>query len=159
MPQFAPRPTRRAQALRNNATDAERALWRHLSRRQLEGFKFSRQIPVGPFVCDFLCRERALVVEVDGGQHADSERDAKRTAYLESEGYRVIRFWNNEVLENVDGVLRLILNQLQRLPPRFTRPPLPLAGAKEPRSGEGVGLPHEIRTHPQPPPASGRGLE
>src|SRR5215218_3882887 len=105
MPQFRSRPTKRAQELRNNATDAERKLWRHLSRRQLEGFKFSRQMPVGPYICDFLCRDRQLVVEVDGGQHAESRRDAGRTAYLEGEGYKVIRFWNDDVLGNVGGVL------------------------------------------------------
>ena len=104
MPEFRPRPTNRAQQLRNNATDAERRLWRRLSRRQLEGFKFSRQMPVGPFICDFFCRERKLIVELDGGQHANSAGDAIRTAFLEAEGYRVIRFWNNEVLGNMDGV-------------------------------------------------------
>jgi very-short-patch-repair endonuclease len=112
MPTFNPRPTRRAQQLRNNATDAERRLWRHLSRRQLHGFKFSRQMPVGPYICDFLCRDRKLVIEVDGGQHADSKRDDIRTDFLEAEGYRVIRFWNNDVLENMDGVLQTIAEEL-----------------------------------------------
>ena len=70
-------------------------------------------MPVGPFICDFLCRERKLVVEVDGGQHAESARDAKRTAFLEAEGYRVIRFWNNDVLENVEGVLQVIAEALK----------------------------------------------
>lgn len=113
MPQFRPRPTNRAQQLRNNPTEAERRLWRQLSRRQLEGFKFSRQIPVGPFICDFLCRERKLIVEVDGGQHAESKRDAARSAFLEAQGYRVIRFWNNEVLGNLDGVLQVIAKSLK----------------------------------------------
>jgi very-short-patch-repair endonuclease len=158
MPESQRRPTRRAQSLRNNATDAERCLWRCLSRRQLGGFKFSRQIPVGPFVCDFLCRERGLIVEVDGGQHADNSQDDSRTAYLASAGYRVIRFWNNEVLQNTDGVLQAIKTSLEQLPQRFTRPPLPLAGGEEPRSGDGVGLFDDILAHPQPPPASGRGL-
>jgi very-short-patch-repair endonuclease len=112
MAEFRPRPTNGAQRLRNNATDAERRLWRHLSRRQLNGFKFSRQMPVGPFICDFLCRERKLIVEVDGGQHAESNRDAARTAFLEAQGYRVIRFWNSEVLGNVDGVLHVIARAL-----------------------------------------------
>ena len=117
MPTFRERPTRRAQQLRNNATDAERLLWRHLSRRQLDGFKFSRQMPIGPFVCDFLCRERSLVVEVDGGQHAENARDEARTACIRSEGFRVIRFWNNEVIENVEGVLRTIAKALDESPP------------------------------------------
>jgi very-short-patch-repair endonuclease len=117
MPQFSPRPTKRAQQLRNNATDAERKLWSHLSRRQLDGFKFSRQMPVGPYICDFLCRECGLVIEVDGGQHADSRRDADRSAFLETAGFRVLRFWNNEVLGNVDGVLTVIAQALTELPP------------------------------------------
>jgi very-short-patch-repair endonuclease len=117
MPQFRSRPTKRAQDLRNNATDAERKLWRHLSRRQLEGFKFSRQMPIGPYICDFLCRERLLVVEVDGGQHAESRRDAVRTAHLEGEGYQILRFWNNDVLGNVEGVLQVIVEAQRADPP------------------------------------------
>jgi very-short-patch-repair endonuclease len=159
MPQFRPRPTKRAQQLRKNATEAERRLWRHLSKRRLGGFKFSRQMAVGPFVCDFLCRERGLVIEVDGGQHAErTARDDIRTAFLERNGLTVLRFWNNDVLQNTDGVLQVILAELERLPAKFARPPLPLAGGEEPRSGEGVGLTRDTRTHPQPPPASGRGL-
>jgi very-short-patch-repair endonuclease len=84
-----------------------------LSRRQLEGLKFSRQMPVGPYICDFMCRERKLIVEVDGGQHAESQRDLARTTFLEAEGYRVIRFWNNDVLSNVDGVLTMISDALR----------------------------------------------
>ena len=117
MPQFKERPTLRAQQLRNSATKAERLLWRHLSRRQLEGFKFSRQMPVGPFICDFLCRERLLVVEVDGGQHAESARDASRTTYIEGQGYGMIRFWNNEVTENLEGVIQAIALALRSNPP------------------------------------------
>lgn len=113
MPEFRPRPTNRAQQLRNNATDAERRLWQGLSQRQLKDAKFSRQIPVGPFICDFVCRERKLIIEVDGGQHAESKRDAARTAFLEAQGYRVIRFWNNDVLGNIDGVLQVIAAALQ----------------------------------------------
>jgi very-short-patch-repair endonuclease len=127
MPDFRPRPTRLAQKLRNSATAAERRLWRHLSRRQLSGYKFSRQMPVGPFVCDFMCREAQLVIEVDGGQHDRLEgRDRQRTASIEAEGFRVIRFWNNEVLENLDGVLLTILNALETAHPH----PLPQAGGE-----------------------------
>jgi very-short-patch-repair endonuclease len=115
---FKPRPTMRAQELRNNATDAERKLWQHVSRRQLGGYKFSRQMPLGPFICDFMCREAKLVVELDGGQHGDRvEQDASRTRFLETGGYRVIRFWNNDVLGNVDGVLQTILEALGNAPP------------------------------------------
>jgi very-short-patch-repair endonuclease len=118
MPQFRPRPTKRAQHLRNNPTDAERRLWSHLRLRQLSGFKFTRQRGIGPFVCDFICRERGPVVEVDGGQHAtDQERDNRRTNWLAARGYRVIRFWNNDVLGNMDGVLQSIANELRNSPP------------------------------------------
>jgi len=135
MPESDRRPTQRAQELRNGATDAERILWRHLSRRQLDGLKFSRQMPVGPFICDFLCRERGLVIELDGGQHTErAAADERRTAFLQSHGLTVIRFWNNDVLTNINGVLEHILEALGRLPAKFQR------------------------AHPQPPPASGRGL-
>ena len=117
MATFRPRPTKLARRLRTNATDAERLLWRYLSRRQAAGAKFSRQMPVGPFVCDFLCRERLLVVEVDGGQHCDNVKDIRRTAYLENEGYRVLRFWNHDVLENVEGVVQAISDALRLCPP------------------------------------------
>ncbi|MGA7490442.1 MAG: endonuclease domain-containing protein, partial [Xanthobacteraceae bacterium] len=84
-------------------TDAEAKLWRHLRSRQLAGCKFVRQEPIGPYICDFVCRERRLVVEVDGSQHADSPADRTRDAWLASRRYRVLRFWNNEVLTNIEG--------------------------------------------------------
>jgi very-short-patch-repair endonuclease len=118
MPEFRSRPTRRAQALRSNATPAERLLWTYLSRRQLEGHKFSRQMPVGPFICDFMCREAKLVLELDGGQQeASASLDRMRSDYIEAEGYRVIRFWNNELMENVHGVLAAIVSALDAVPP------------------------------------------
>jgi very-short-patch-repair endonuclease len=117
MVRFRARPTRRARELRNNATDAEKQLWYHLRNRQLDGHKFSRQMPVGPFICDFMCRQARLVVELDGGQHdAAAGRDEERTRFIESEGYRVIRFWNNDVLGNMDGVLTEILRVLEVTP-------------------------------------------
>ena len=127
MPQFRKRSTKRAQELRNNPTDAERHLWTHLSSRRLNGHKFTRQASIGPFICDFVCREHGLVVEVDGGQHdLNAARDAVRTVYLEAQGYRVLRFWNNDVLRNLDGVLHVISAAL------FPHPnPLP--------EGEGAG--------------------
>jgi very-short-patch-repair endonuclease len=92
--------------LRRNATDAEIRLWGHLRNRQLLGFKFRRQMPIGSqYVADFECDQAKLLVELDGGRHAGSRSDAERTAVLESWGYRVLRFWNNDVLENTDGVL------------------------------------------------------
>src|SRR3954462_7838610 len=118
MVRFRERPTLRAQELRSNASDAEKRLWRRLSRRQLGGFKFSRQMPVGPFICDFMCREARLVVELDGGQHERAmEKDFRRTQFIESEGYRVLRFWNNDVFGNMDGVLQTIVAALTAPPP------------------------------------------
>ncbi|WP_173983947.1 endonuclease domain-containing protein [Magnetospirillum sp. SS-4] len=106
-------PGRQARQLRYVMTDAERRLWSALRGRRLEGCKFCRQHPLGPFVLDFACVAHHLVVEVDGGQHADSEADRSRTAWLESQGWRVIRFWNNEVLSNIDGVAATILAALE----------------------------------------------
>jgi very-short-patch-repair endonuclease len=111
------RPTKLARQLRNNATDAERRLWKFLRGSQLAGHKFSRQIPIGPFICDFVCRTAMLVVEVDGGQHdVNRVRDESRTRKIEAEGYRVIRFWNNDVLERTEGVLIEIERALEALP-------------------------------------------
>jgi len=108
----------RARELRRASTDAEQLLWRHLRNRNLSGHKFSRQEPIGPYVVDFVCRRRRLVVELDGGQHADqASADARRTAALEHLGYRVVRYWNNDVLSNVEGVLRQITSELERTPP------------------------------------------
>ena len=115
---FKPRPTRIARTLRNNATPAEKLLWRHLSGRQLAGFKFSRQMPVAGYVADFMCREARLIVELDGGQHAwQSDRDEGRTKAIEAEGFRVIRFWNNDVLARTEGVLLEIERVLRHCPP------------------------------------------
>ena len=96
--------------LRSRQTDAERELWFAVRDRRLSGFKFVRQEAIGHFIVDFVCRDKRLVVEVDGGQHADSAEDAARDAFLE--GYRVMRFWNNDVLSNRDGVLTVILEAL-----------------------------------------------
>jgi very-short-patch-repair endonuclease len=137
MPQFRQRPTLRAQALRNEATPAERRLWTRLSRSQL-GHKFSRQMPVGPFIADFLCRSQRLVIELDGGQHCENARDEARTRWIEAQGYRLIRFWNNEVMENMDGVLTAVGEAL-RLPP----PPTPsrMREGKSREAAKGWGQP------------------
>src|SRR5690606_452440 len=103
----------RARSLRINQTEAEKRLWMRLRNRAFFGFKFRRQVPVGHYIVDFLCADCWLIVELDGGQHADSASDIRRTAWLEREGYRVIRFWNNDVLRNTDGVLTQILEALQ----------------------------------------------
>nr|WP_082132299.1 endonuclease domain-containing protein [Luteimonas sp. FCS-9] len=93
-----------ARRLRRDMTRAERALWRHLRMRQVEGARFRRQHPVGPYVVDFVCLARRLVIEVDGGQHAGSASDAMRDAFLRMRGYRLLRFWNHDVLGNPEGV-------------------------------------------------------
>jgi very-short-patch-repair endonuclease len=100
--------TRLSHRLRSAQTDAEMLLWRHLRNRQLGGHKFVRQEPIGPYICDLVCRERRLVIEADGGQHADSATDAQRDQWLTTRGYRVLRFWNNDILTNIDGVLETI---------------------------------------------------
>jgi very-short-patch-repair endonuclease len=104
----------RAKLLRRNQTDAEARLWFHLRRRQLDGFGFRRQHPIGPYIVDFACLAEKLIVELDGGQHAEQvTADEQRTKWLEGRGYRVIRFWNNDVLQNTDGVLQNILATLK----------------------------------------------
>ena len=102
-----------AKRLRRDMTDAEKLLWQHLRNRQLGGFKFRRQWTIGPFIADFACIETRLIVEADGGQHSESIKDAARTAYLERQGWQVIRFWNTDILTNIDGVLEAILIALQ----------------------------------------------
>src|SRR5690606_7679624 len=100
-----------AQRLRREPTDAEKRLWAHLRGRQL-GVQFTRQYQVGNFVVDFACRRLKLAIECDGGQHADNPADEERTRLIEAHGYRVIRFWNNDVLQNTDGVLIRILEEI-----------------------------------------------
>jgi very-short-patch-repair endonuclease len=112
-----------ARKLRLTPTDAEIRVWSRLRGKQLEGFRFRRQHPLGPYVVDFFCAEAKFIVEVDGGQHADDGE--ARTRWLEARGYRVIRFWNNDVLANTEGVLRIILDALRAGPPTLT---LPLKG-------------------------------
>ncbi len=112
------RPTARSRELRHNPTEAERRLWARLAARQLAGTRFNRQFPIGPFICDFVSRSARLIVEADGGQHADREKDDRtRTEYLRSRGYRVVRFWNNDIIENIDGVVETIERILRTSPP------------------------------------------
>ena len=125
------RPTALARKLRNDTNEIEDLLWAHLRRSQLGGLKFSRQIPIAGYVADFVCRSIRLVIELDGSQHADAAAyDARRTQAIEAQGYQVIRFWNSDVLTNMDGVLETILNAV-------------LSGKRAPT--------------PQRPPACGRG--
>jgi very-short-patch-repair endonuclease len=94
--------------LRRNETDAEQRLWNELRGRRLVGAKFVRQCKIGNFIADFACRSARIAVELDGGQHSENEHDTGRTPIIEAFGYRIIRFWNNEVFENMDGVLQEI---------------------------------------------------
>ena len=107
-----------ARELRKRLTDAEQRLWTRLRQKQLDGFRFRRQQPIGPYIVDFFCPEVSLILEIDGGQHASTEvRDASRTDWLEARGYRVMRFWNNDVLGNTEGVLLTICSALRKDPP------------------------------------------
>jgi len=122
-----------ARRLRRSQTDAERALWLRLRDRRLAGWKFKRQTPIDRFIVDFCCADSKLIVELDGGQHAvQTAQDAERTQTLSALGYLVLRFWNNDVLTNIDGVLEDILSTLPQhapVPPHPT--PLP-DGEREP---------------------------
>ena len=111
----------KARQLRRDQTDAEQTLWARLRDRQLCGAKFRRQHPVGPFVADFCCPQRKLVVELDGGQHAEEvAADHKRSRFLEEQGYRVLRFWNHDVLQNTEAVLERIAEALNDLTPALS---------------------------------------
>jgi very-short-patch-repair endonuclease len=107
-----------ARRLRHRMTDAERLLWRHLRSRHFQQWKFRRQHPLSNYIVDFVCLSASLVIELDGGQHLeDAENDEKRTAVLKALGFRVIRFWNDEVLVRTDVVLGEILATLKQVPP------------------------------------------
>ncbi|MEN6585770.1 MAG: endonuclease domain-containing protein [Sulfuricella sp.] len=110
--------------LRRNLTDAEQLLWKQLRGRQLNGHKFRRQHPFGDFILDFVCLEARLVIEIDGGQHMGSEHDRPRDERLVKSGFHVVRFWNNQVLNELDSVVEAIWNALEPHP----YPSLPLEG-------------------------------
>jgi len=112
----------RAKELRRDMTDAEWKLWTLL--REIDGFKFRRQVPIGPYIVDFVCHTARLIIEADGGQHdPDSTREVARTEFLEREGYRVLRFWNNEILSNPEGVHTTITAVLGEISPSPNPPP------------------------------------
>jgi very-short-patch-repair endonuclease len=115
----------RARQLRQRRTDAEIAVWQRLRRKQLDNARFRQQVAIGPYIVDFLCLSHRLIVEIDGGQHATNVMaDATRTAWLESQDFHVMRFWNSDVGENLDGVVETILDWLRRNPstPTPSRP-------------------------------------
>jgi very-short-patch-repair endonuclease len=133
----------RARALRNRLTDTEQHLWQRLRRKQLSGHRFRRQVPLGRYIVDFTCFEARVIVEVDGGQHAeDIMRDWERDHWLSSQGFRVLRFWNNDVLRETDAVVEMIVRALMQPPPH----PSPIKG-----EGELVkGADHSRPPHPSP---------
>jgi very-short-patch-repair endonuclease len=133
--------TARSRALRHAMTDAEKVLWRALKRIPVYGSHFRRQVPIGPYVADFACLKARLIVELDGGHHSRDDtqaKDAIRSQWLEREGYRVIRFWNSELNENIAGVLDTIYAALYGSP-----------------QSEAVALPTPPRPHGRPSPSRG----
>ena len=127
----------RARQLRKNMTDAERHLWSYLRRRQIAETKFRRQACIGRYIVDFVCFEKKLVIELDGGQHTEQvEHDEQRTGWLTSQGFRVLRFWNHEVFEDLESVLEVIWSTLKNETP----PPRP-----SPIKGEGDSIADNIR--------------
>jgi very-short-patch-repair endonuclease len=116
-------------------TDAEKLLWYQLRRRHLGKHRFRRQVPLGPYILDFVCLESKVVVEVDGSQHLDSVRDRTRDLWLEGEGYLVLRFWNHDVLARTQIVLKAIVEALDARAPNC---PHPASGHLPPQAGEGI---------------------
>ena len=105
----------KARTLRKKSTDAERLLWKHLRMRQLSAYKFRRQQPIGSYIIDFVCLEKKLIIELDGGQHTEqSAYDEERSAWLQERGYRVLRFWNHELLRAPEVVLSNISQEIER---------------------------------------------
>ncbi len=109
--------TKTGKALRKRLTDAEQLLWNYLRMKQIEGLKFRRQQPIGNYIVDFVCFENRIIIEVDGGQHAENNKDRERDLYLQRNGFRVLRFWNNEVLQSINEVLAVIRENCLSHPP------------------------------------------
>jgi very-short-patch-repair endonuclease len=124
-----------ARRLRRDSTDAERRLWAALRSRRLVGYKFRRQHPIGPFIVDFVCTRHRVVVEADGGQHATDPGDAVRISELQRAGWRILRFWNPDILTNTQGVIEAIASALQNPSPALREREGPTA---EPWEGEGA---------------------
>ena len=135
MPQRTQRPVDnrvpRARALRRDATEAEKKLWQHLRQPPFKQRRFRRQATIGPYFADFASHQLRIVIEVDGGQHSLSRSDEARTRYLEANGYRVLRFWNNEVCDNISGVLLAIDTAIDADRPPTPDPSPPQAGGGE----------------------------
>jgi very-short-patch-repair endonuclease len=143
-------------------TDAERKLWSILRCRYLENYRFRKQVPLGSYIVDFLSYELRLIIEVDGGQHAEQvEYDTQRTNWLEKQGYRVIRFWNNEVLTNLSGVAEVILREcVKSTPPscpfRLRNPASPKSPAQPSMVGRSPAQCFAL-LFPAHPPQGGKG--
>lgn len=121
-----------AKNLRKNTTDTERHLWRHLRAKRFAGLKFRRQAPIGPYIVDFVCHEKRLVIECDGGQHASQvDQDQKRDRWLVIQGFKVLRFWDHEVLQNTEAILESIWTACHPDHPPLS--PLPSKGGEGPR--------------------------
>ena len=118
----------RAKQMRSEPTPAEHRLWQILRAKRLAGYKFKRQLPIDSYIVDFACPARRLIIEADGGQHSATARDRHRDEYLQAQGFRILRFWNNDIFENEEGVLTSILNALER----------PLSPTPPPQWGEGL---------------------
>ena len=106
-----------ARELRQNQTEAEKTIWGKLKGKQIEDVKFRRQQPIGPYIVDFVCFKRRIIIEIDGGQHTEKKvrrKDEERRLWLEERGYKILRFWDNEVLKNIDGVLQIIKGVLEQ---------------------------------------------
>jgi very-short-patch-repair endonuclease len=127
--------TNAARRLRSRMTDAERKLWFALRDRRFEAFKFRRPVPVGPYMADFLCFQSRLIIEVDGGQHADSLSDSARDQWFVQNDFRVVRLWNNDVIRNLEGVLTVMAEEMKKTPHPTSRlrstPPSPTRGEGE----------------------------
>ena len=143
---YAPQMLTHAKSLRRDMTDAERKLWKILRDRQLHAAKFRRQQPVSPYLADFVCQDVRLIVEIDGGQHNDNAYDRRRDTWLNEAGYRVLRLWNNEVLENIDGVAARIIAALHSPPsptsprPQAAKASYPLPQGERSNSNDGASL-------------------
>lgn len=142
-----------ARQLRRSMTECEHQLWRHLRAHRLNGEKFRRQQPIGPYIVDFVHFGSRLIIEADGGQHNGSLDDERRDAWLRAQGFTVVRFWNNEIMSNLEGVLERIMALVVEAFPAPS-PPTPLPQGER---GDDVHPAQERRNEGPPPPSRGRG--
>jgi very-short-patch-repair endonuclease len=124
--------------MRTQPTEAERRLWHMLRDRRFSAFKFRRQAPIGPFIADFVCYDARLIVEADGGQHCENAADARRTAWLESRGFTVLRFWNHEILSQPRNVMDRLYAALNSPSPRSPAASRPLPRGEREESDDHV---------------------